>query len=420
MKHKTYSGQECCSLHGWIKNMMDFDADYAVIIHSDKDCTNLIPADTKNKCHKRIFCSNLTDLEIIEGTGLNKLENAIHAVIIAKRPSSVVILGSCMQSIIHDDVEGLLKRVKLQYPQVTFHYEKTSGLAFHDPRDVMDNNAVLMFNLSKNSVDDNREENSINIIGFDGENKDASYFEKHKQALVDDLKTLGVKVNSILNGRSSAKEWGKAKNAALTVSFDKRLFVKFCKELENTYGIPTIESPYPAGVYNTLYFIKKITDTLKIPYSEKIYALKTKIDKTKTLQDDLKIKIQGKTVLYNIATSLDFSVLNSAKEGLLYLRFFKEIGLNVHLLIQGNPEEEHRKEIEQALKDAKIHEKFTIFGHCGDAYTVFKKYPGAIVYGSSAIRDQAQRNGNTFISNGILSIGLEGTQHNIEVIYNGK
>jgi hypothetical protein len=225
--------------------------------------------------------------------------------------------------------------------------------------------------------------------------------------LQKDLKAIGgIQINAILNPYAPMSEWQQAAHGALNVSMDTTIYQNFCAHLKTDYQIPTIECPYPVGINATLVFYEQIAQYFGISPKKVEQNLAHRLKKARANTRTYQKLFKGRPLLYNIATSVDFTVSNSAKEGLLFLDLFRELGFDITLLIQGNPEKENHTRMSAVMKRLKVTEPFKIFGHCGDAYRAFPKKGPAVIFGSPLLREQAARFGHAFMDFTELSIGI--------------
>ncbi|MFP4656292.1 MAG: nitrogenase component 1 [Candidatus Woesearchaeota archaeon] len=414
---KNTSGQHCCSLHGWITCLMRNKIDFPVILHSDINCSNLVfKGDSDVNTLGRFFCTNLSEENIIKGDGTKRLEECIDAVIGEEQPRDILILNSCMSQIIGDDVKGTVQK-KRGKSRTRIHYRETTGLVFEDPKKVIDDVGYLILETLKNdnSLRDDRERRTINIIGFE------NYVAHNKNDLrgydpfLEELRKAGAKINTTIGPGSPISDWKKSLKADININFDRRLYQNVAEIYSKKHNIKTIEVPFPAGIKQTLEFFGIVNEKLGAG-KDIISNLEKEIKEAEDYLEKHKNELKKKKIIYNIASNLDFTIGNSAKEGLLMLDFFKELGCDVEILIQGNPEEEHRLAVKNTLQEIGIEDDFTLFGHCGDGYKFIDGSSDTIVYGSPLLKEQAERMGNRFIHYGEILPGLMNMKHNIDII----
>ncbi len=411
-KQKT-SGQHCCSLHGWLTCLLRVGGHFSVIIHSDMNCSNLVfKGDSDDEMFERIFCTNMTEEDIIMGNGIKRLDECIDAVMEYNSPKDILILDSCMSQIIGDDVKGLITR-KRKDIDAELYYKDTSGLVFEDPKNIIDE--VGHFLLEMIDVEerdrDRGAEILINIIGFE-------YYQDNERVkdFFDELGKMGIKVNTVIGPKSGIEEWARSLDADLNVSFDKRLYNKVMSIFEEKHGLETIEVPFPVGLGPTIRFINKICEKMDTDHNDKIKVLQDDIENARSYLEKNSDALREKKVIYNIASNMDFTVSNSAREGLLMLDFFKELGCDVEILIQGNPEDEHKRDVEETLSSIGIEEKFTLFGHCGDGYKFLDGNKDTIVYGATLLMAQAVEMGNRFMAYEEILPGISAMKKNIDKV----
>jgi nitrogenase molybdenum-iron protein alpha/beta subunit len=414
--------QHICLLHGWLSTLLPVNGDYAVIIHSDRDCANLIPKSKGRDIswQDRFFCTNLTDSDIICGTSNKKLETCLAAVLKEIKPKAVLILGSCMSLLINDNAEALARK----YQKISGHpvtYKNTSGFSFKEPKEVIDECGLFLLELAAGDKQIKKKALTINLIGFDYDTNSFLYENTQGgaslKALRNDLLTLGgIEINTVLNPCALFSEWEKAKNAQVNITVDKNIYVRTCAYLLEKYNIPTLETPYPSGLINTLAFFEIIISSLKLDKHKCYDRINAKLNKARSCHKKYQQLLKKKKLLYNISTSVDFSVTNSAKEGLLYLGLFRELNLDIEILVQGNPEKENSRRTKKVLRNLCVNEPITLFGHCGDVYKFFPKKSRALFIGSKMFKEQTDRFGHAQLNFPELKLGLDNYQTNLKKI----
>lgn len=273
-------GQHCCSLHGMIRCMSNFDGDIAVILHSDTNCSNLIcKKELAQETISKYFCTNLTNNDIVTGNSIFKLEKCIREISVKIKPMAIIALESCISNIIHDDVKGLLTRLQNNKNIKPVYRYNTNGLKFENPMSVIDEAASLFFEIfTKNPH--KKENKTINILGFDlykNKNTPNTYNHAAYKTFISELEKAGIYINSIIEPGCGIKEYEKAGNASLNVTFDKRIFEKLSSKFWHKYKIKTIEVPFPVGLKSSLKFIEKITHELELDYEKAISNLNNDI-----------------------------------------------------------------------------------------------------------------------------------------------
>ncbi len=411
--------QHICTLHGWLSALLPIQGNYAVIIHSDPDCTNLIGKTKRayGEWKDRFFCTNLDDSDIVLGKSIDKLELCLKSVLAERTPSAVLVLASCMSLLIRDNVEACIKKVQ-KTTSTPIIYKNTSGFSFNDPKEVIDECGLFLAQLSRPRTAQKDGTRSINLIGFDYETGHCPFVpEKDLAGLSDigtDLRSLGdITVNAVLNPYAPLREWKNAMRSALNVTVDRSIYQGLCTYLQKEFDIRTIEAPYPVGIRSTLSFYTRILEHFGLSPKTAFKKIGPKIRAVQEYTKKHAKKLKNYKLMYNIATNVDFTVTNSAKEGLLFLELFRELGLDITVLIQGSPEKENKKRISAMLKTLQVTEPFELFGHCGDAYTLFPKKGPTIVVGSYLMFEQAVRCGHAFIDSTKLSVGLNGHKKNL-------
>src|SRR5438309_25928 len=100
--HKMYPGallaQECCSYQATTQLLMTMKGHLSVIVHSDRDCSNVLPKTGGFLRHDgadRFFCTNMREDELVTGQGNSKLRRAIELVQESRHPDLILVLSTC-------------------------------------------------------------------------------------------------------------------------------------------------------------------------------------------------------------------------------------------------------------------------------------------------------------------------------------
>lgn len=404
-------------MHGWIASLKKFSKDLCIVLHTDKTCTNLIwkPTASPSLFKNNIFSTNLTEEEIIQGDTDNKLSGCIDWLMEKKSPKAILVLEGCISKLINTDVTKNVEDAKNKH-SIPIHHVNAAGLKFENPVNIMDRAGTFLLSLGEKTE---RKKRSINIFGFDNygmKSVDSGAISNGLEEINKVLNRLGITINAVLNPRSTLDDWKRAKNADLNVAFDERIYGEV-RDVLKGHGIPSIVTKYPIGFAPTKTFFHDICDALEESSPKTTHLLEEIMREPREIFAERAVKFRNKKVVYNIATTLDFSITTFIREGLTALDFFREMNCDIEILVQGNPEEAHRKEVEEILRSNNITEPFTMFGHCGDAYTFLKKMPrDTLVFGSGAIESQARDEGLAFVRSNELSIGFGELAKNFDTL----
>jgi nitrogenase molybdenum-iron protein alpha/beta subunit len=411
-KRTCTTAQHCCSLHGWLVCIYRTSGDYAVVIHADKECSALIPDHIQQVAdlRTRFFCTNLNEAELIAGKSTDKLKKCLEQIIQERRPGSILVLTSCSTLLVNENVEPLLSSLQKKHG-IRIIYKKTSGFSFYEPKQIIDDCGMFLTEISGPPGTRNKKGTFINLIGFDSQGYYPRGFSSLKKEL---LRSTGVRVNAVIGPFEPWSIWRKLKGHSATYTIDRSYYAGLNQKMLTTYGAPTYDVPYPVGLQATVTFIRTIARNSGVPLKKVEEKLAAKVTAGQRTIKRAREQFKGWPLYYNIASSMDFSIINSAQEGMVYLPFFRELGFSITLLIQGNPE--RKNEFKAMLKEREVREPFIIFGHCGDAYKYLPDNKKALVFGSDMLKKQVQENGHYFLDYYQLILGFDGIEPNIKKI----
>src|SRR5262249_48751413 len=142
--HKMYPGallaQEVCSYEASTQLLAGMRGDLAVIIHSDRDCSNVLPKtrDVIRAEHDyKFFCTNLREDEIVTGQGNAKLRRAIELVWEAYHSRLIVVLSTCPTVMIGDNLKNVARKAGRDLG-ANVVAEVTHGLRPKSPAEIVD------------------------------------------------------------------------------------------------------------------------------------------------------------------------------------------------------------------------------------------------------------------------------------------
>ncbi|MSQ82911.1 MAG: hypothetical protein EXR77_08345 [Myxococcales bacterium] len=105
--------QEACSYQAMTQLLMRMRGRLTVLIHSDRDCSNVLPK-TGGRIHNeqgyKFLCTNLREDEIVTGQGNAKLRRAIELVTDAYHPDLLVVLSTCPTVMIGDNIKQVSRK----------------------------------------------------------------------------------------------------------------------------------------------------------------------------------------------------------------------------------------------------------------------------------------------------------------------
>lgn len=398
--------QSACLLEGLCIYLHRTEGDFAVIIHSYRDCANVFPRGMTNmylSTPGRFFCTNIRESDVMSGTTMDRLEKCIKVVAEEKEPEIIYVFASCVSELIGDDIRGCASRIseELSMPVVAV---TSSGLDDTSQKRIVEWHAELMYMVCHDEVEKNN--SAVNILGFPADDTGE---------IREILESVGITVNAWIDGSSPMSEWKKLPSAALNVVVEKELYAAVIDRMKKENGIESVEAPVPVGVLSTDVFLEKIAKwfgksaELKKVVSERRESTKEKL---KALSQ----KTAGLEMGFNIGTERNYKPYIVAMDGLGEVGFYKELCFNITLLIQGSPDGDRKLMISKLLQEMNIQATFDIFVDNVSITSALMKKKYALVYCVEFMSDMVRPTGTPMIGIGRLKMGYNGAITNYELV----
>ncbi len=403
---KANLSQKACLLEGLCISLYRTGGNFAVIIHSYKDCANVFPrgmtgVQSKTVGAGRFFCTNVTETDVMAGTSLEKLERCIGTVLEVVNPEIVYVFGSCLSEIVGDDINqcaaGFSRTSSIPVIAVT-----SSGTNTISQSRVIDWHAALMYCACDESLP--VDGSSINIIGFP---------EDTDNYISGIIEASGIRINAWLHETSSLSEWKKLPAGAVNIVPQKNLFPSILEKMANRSE--AIEAPVPIGMKNTDMFLTAIASAMGLEQKMPgiIAPARKNAEKAAT---ELRRKCTGIRMGYNIGTNRNYVPASVALDGMSEVTAFSELGFDVTLLIQGSPDDRRRKLITGHLADLNINASIDIFVDNVSILPVLKKHGFGFIYCIESLSEIVRPSGTPMIGLGRLKMGYGGCIENIRLI----
>lgn len=228
--------------------------DSAVIVHARHGCHSgvlLLRMLSSKHDDAKIVCSGLRDKEMVFG-GEERIATAIKATWEYLKPPLIAILNSSVPAMMGDDIGGIATSMKREVPAEiltlsTAGYEGPDWIGYEEAL-----NELVRFMKPSSGTD-----GKVNIIGFkDDEPRALSDLLEMKRM----LNAHGVEINAVLTC-CSFEELKKAPGASLNVVLGGD-GLRCAQTMEEKFGIPYVNTPYPFGLDNTKKFLAEICENL--------------------------------------------------------------------------------------------------------------------------------------------------------------
>jgi nitrogenase molybdenum-iron protein alpha/beta subunit len=375
---------------------------FAVILHSEPDCATLVERGARAADPSRFFCTNLTETEIIRGGGEAVLRDAVEGVLRNRRPDAVFLLGSCVSSIIADDMErvaaGFTKRkaAVIALPMQAFR--------LYGQAEIINLHTDLMSRIeSGEAVAKGRAgDRSINLFGFPDDGGGVPGLFEH----------IGIRVNAAPQISSPADGWKGLHGAALNVTTDGRLFKNVLCRLETECGISAVESAPPAGAAATERLLNAVAGHFGMERNAGPAVFRLSAEARRGLERFRK-KHRGRRLAYHIGARKSFELETTVRDGLLFAELFPEMGFDVELLFQGPVESEARARIAAVLDRYRVALPFRPLPDRPSLTGMIKERGYELIYCCDSLKDEVDRGGIKMLPFGSMKTGFDGVLHNI-------
>ena len=253
----AYDPTQDCKLLGAVRALGGIK-DSITIVHARPGCPCgilLLRALGSNQNDIRIVGSGFRAQDMVYGAE-GRLATAIRLSYKNFKPSLIAVLNCSAPAIMGDDVEGVVQAMKKEIPAEIFFlstggYEGPAWIGYEEAL------AELTQYMDEIENEGDKEENSVNIIGFKQDEIKAYSDILEIERM---LKSHAITINSVLTN-SSFDEIKNAPRASLNVVLGGD-GLECAKIMQEKFDIPYIVTPYPFGLNNSIEFLESVTKSL--------------------------------------------------------------------------------------------------------------------------------------------------------------
>lgn len=412
--HRMYPGallaQEACSYQGATEVLARIDGRLAVLIHSDRDCSNVVPKTGRpiaGDLPYKFLCTNLKEDELVTGQGGAKLAKALRLVAEAWQPALTVVLSTCPTVMIGDNLRNIAKKAGRDLG-IRVESELTHGLRPVSPAEVVDKVFSLLARASLPSRTDLSRR--VNLVGLD-------LREDELAELREGLAALGLEVNAVLSTDTHLDDFLRAADAAWSIQPGPNLLVGYAQMAQEQWGQRLIEVPIPCGVQATDAFWSKVAaatgadsaNPLPVERHEAAEAVAQFRSRFAPLLEKGRLRCA-----YNIGSVRSFDLRRIALEELGDLPMFQELGFSCDLMIQGPQDAANDQRTAQVLLDLACDLPFCLFPAPGNLVQFLGKGVYQLLYGADFLRDQSSQAGVALLNHRGTGLGYRQARPNIE------
>jgi nitrogenase molybdenum-iron protein alpha/beta subunit len=353
---------------------------FAVVIHGDRDCANVLQSGIDFPGTHRFFTTNLTDRELLKGGSLKRLEDCLQAVAKEMKPEAIFLLGTCSSVLLGDELTPSAKRIAKE-TGIPITPLPGAGMRFVPQSQLIDDFASLMLQACLGlglglGL-------GLNLIGF------------HPG---DEILAM-LPVNTILDTTATMTDWRRLPEATTNLVLDEDLYATFLEQATNHFNQRTVRVPFPLGHKSTTDFLTTATGR-----------------KPDNIPAPPPAAFKNKRLAYNIGSTKNLDPRTLALEGLTDLPAFEELGFSPLILVQGNDHPDRLKAIRQTLDGLGIPHPFAVFSDTVFFGNLCEQHDIHLAYASDHLREQANAANIPFLPQGTLKPGYSGIEDNLHLI----
>jgi hypothetical protein len=410
--------QECCSYQASTQLLMMMRGRMAVIVHSDRDCSNVLPKTggfLQAEDGYRFFCTNMKEDELVTGQGNAKLRRAIELVHAAQQPDLIIVLATCPTVMIGDNIKNVARKAAKDLG-INVVAELTNGLRPKSPAEVIDNLYSVLCRGAHAPAPDRDLRRRINLVGIQ-----LSSEERGETETI--LNAMGLTVNVVLNESSALADFLGVASAAWNVHPGPNMLLGFDEQCQQKFAQRVIEVPLPFGVDATDRFYRTIgtaigLDTAVIDSAiagPRAPAFAALAEYRTRLHDRIRNeKARAPRCAFNIGSVRSFDLRRIALEEMGELPFFEELGFGFKLFIQGPQDDANRQRTAGVLAELGMTQPFVVFPDPGSLATHVRPGEFDVFFGIDFLADQLSKVNLPLLEKSVLGLGYSAVPLNLE------
>lgn len=400
--HRMYPGgllaQEACSYQGATELLARLRGRFAVLIHSDRDCSNVLPK-TGGKVHSdlayKFLCTNMREDELVTGQGNAKLRRSIELVHAELQPDLILVLSTCPTVMIGDNIVNVARKASRDLG-IRVEAEVTHGLKPRSPAEIVDTVYTLLARASRPTLTERA--TRVNLVGI-------SLQPEEEAELQAGFAALGLTVNAVLNDRADVSDFLRAADAGWLIHPGPDMLIGMRKVALESWQQQSIEVPLPIGLDATTRFWQAIAaatgrdvaPVLALP-ARQLAADAIAAFRTRFADRPLR-------AAYNIGSVRSFDLRRLAQEDLGELPLLDELGFTSSLFIQGPQDEANWQRTARVLHDLGVDRPFCLFPATSSLRQMLSRSAYDVFYGAGFLRDQLSQRGIPLLPHGDIRLG---------------
>jgi nitrogenase molybdenum-iron protein alpha/beta subunit len=431
-------GQPCCTQSGMSWTMIDMPGNFAVVIHGEDDCLNCFHHHVGRSVHN-YYSTRLTEEMLTTGRTEEALRTCLELIAEEQRPEVVIVLGTCPVEVIGDQFAPVVHDVaeRTGIPMIPL---RTSGLALSSQQQMLDWLFVTLAGLPEGPPVDRYWQRQVALMAME------VLFERHAgagAATLDGLRRdrplsearvnlvglpsnhgelpepvvllgeAGIDVNGCYPDGVSIAEWRAIRHASHAFVVDTTMYPRLLKRLRE-HGQAIAEVPMPVGLAATRRFYTLVGEAMGRA-AEVEAALAPLVAAGEAALAGLRTEIAGVRVGVTVRMLANYNADNLAYEGLGEVEALQEMGLDVHLFVQGPPEESAQRAFAEALRQ-RTELPFTVFPGPWRLAEFLQAAGCQLAVTSDTVRNEAKAAGVPMLTTRSLRPYLGAIPANVELV----
>ena len=390
--------QEACSYQGATELLSRLRGRFAVVIHSDRDCSNVLPKTggrVQSDLAYKFLCTNMREDELVTGQGNAKLRRSIELVHASLQPDLILVLSTCPTVMIGDNVVNVARKASRDLG-IRVEAEVTHGLKPRSPAEILDTVYTLLARASRPTLADRRDR--VNLVGV-------SLQPEEREELDAGFAALGLTVNAVLNERSGLDDFLRAADAGWLIHPGPDMLVGLRKVALEQWQQQSIEVPLPVGVAATDRFWQAIAEATGRPAAAVLGLPGREVAVAAIAGFRQQWADKPLRVAYNVGSVRSFDLRRIAQEELGELPLFDELGFTTAIFIQGPQDEANWQRVARVLHDLHVDRPFCLFPATSSLRQMLSRSAYDVFYGAGFLRDQLSQRGIPLLQHGDIRLG---------------
>lgn len=391
--------QPCCTQSHMSWALFDTPGDFCVVVHGESDCLNCF-YHHNGRNGGRFYSTRLTDNQLTTGDTQRPLKHLLRLIAEQRRPEAVIVLGTCPVEVIGDRFETAVEEVAAEtgVPMVPLH---THGLALMSLTRCQD---WLYASLAR--LPQHPGKGGANLLGVPPEGL---------REVREVLTALGVPINGVYPNGTSLEAWQQITSADHTFAVDPSMYPKLGRVLEQA-GQPVHEVPMPVGPEGSRAFYRAIAEVFGRAEALDAVLAEREAAHQEAL-DALRRRAEGVRLGFCIRMLNAHRTERLAHDGLGDLPFLRSLGFDVHIFIQGPPEEGPRKQFAKQLDEQGFGDlPFDVFMGPWKLSEALASHGMQLAVMSEVVRNEVEGAGVIVIPSGSMRPFYQGIGSNLAVL----